>query len=157
MQEDRQLTVARISAETSASAKLDEVCRWLIERQLNPMRLGVDHLPALGQDCWLRIALPITAPRAVLCTLWLVEDADPGGCLLAGHLRFVAHPIAADIRMSFSGRTAAAMRSGLLQRDANQAASQLLEVITQSIERPRILAPGIISLVTGDRPAQLAG
>jgi hypothetical protein len=134
--EAQQKAVARISAEASASAALDEVCRWLIARQSNPLRLDVDDLPALGQDCWLRLALPVTAPRAVLCALWLLEDIDAGGCLMTGHLRFVAHPTGSDIRLSFSGRTAMAMRPTLLQGHANHAARQLLELIAASIERP---------------------
>jgi hypothetical protein len=134
--EAQQKAVARISAEASASAALDEVCRWLIARQSNPLRLDVDDLPALGQDCWLRLALPVTAPRAVLCALWLLEDIDAGGCLMTGHLRFVAHPTGPDIRLSFSGRTATAMRPTLLHGHANHAARQLLELIAASIERP---------------------
>ena len=134
--EDQRKAVARISAEASASAALDEVCRWLIARQSNPVRLDVDDLPALGQDCWLRLALPVTAPRAVLCALWLLEDIDAGGCLMTGHLRFVAHPTGPDIRLSFSGRTATAMRPTLLQGHANHAARQLLELIAESIGRP---------------------
>jgi hypothetical protein len=134
--EDQRNAVARISAEGSASAALDDVCRWLIARQSNPMRLEVEDLPALGQDCWLRLALPVTAPRAVLCALWLLEDIDAGGCLITGHLRFVAHPTRPVIRLSFSGRTATAMRPTLLQGHANHAARQLLELIAESIERP---------------------
>jgi hypothetical protein len=134
--EDRRLAVARISAEASASAALDEVCRWLIARQSNPVRLDPDDLPALGQDCWLRLAVPVTAPRAVLCALWLLEDIDAGGCLMTGHLRFVAHPTGPNIRLSFSGRTATAMPRSLLHGHANHAARQLLELIAASIERP---------------------
>jgi hypothetical protein len=134
--EDRRLAVARISAEASASAALDKVCRWLIARQSNPVRLDLDDLPALGQDCWLRLAVPVTAPRAVLCALWLLEDIDAGGCLMTGHLRFVAHPTGPDIRLSFSGRTATAMPPSLLHGHANHAARQLLELIAASIERP---------------------
>jgi hypothetical protein len=134
--EDQRKAVARISAEASASATLDEVCRWLIARQSNPVRLDVEDLPALGQGCWLRLALPVTAPRAVLCALWLVEDIDAGGCLITGHLRFVAHPTQPVIRLSFSGRTATAMRPTLLQGHANHAARQLLDLFAESIERP---------------------
>src|SRR3981081_2412578 len=92
MWEDRPLVVARISAEASAAAQLDVVCRWLIESLPNPMRLAVEDSTASGQDSCLRLALPITAPRAALCGLWLLEDVDTGGCLLAGQLRFVARP-----------------------------------------------------------------
>jgi hypothetical protein len=134
--EDRRMAVARISAEASASTALDEVCRWLIARQSYPIRLDRNDLPALAQDCWLRLALPVTAPRAVLCALWLLEDIDAGGCLMTGHLRFVAHPTGPDVRLSFSGRTATAMRPTLLQGHANNAARQLLELIAESIARP---------------------
>lgn len=133
------MTVARISAEMSAAADLNDVFHWLVQRQGSAMRLDVNDLPALGQPSWLRLALPITAPRAVLCTLWLVDDVVAGECLLAGHLRFVSHPTESDIRLSFTGRTATAMRSGPLHRQADHAARQLLEVIGRSIERPRIL------------------
>ena len=145
MQEDRTLTVSRISAETSASAALDEVCRWLIARQGNPVRLTVDDLPALGQDCWLKLALPISAPRAVLSALWLVAEMDATECLLVGHLRFVAHPTKSDLRLSFNGRTAAAIRSGLLHGQADHTARQLLELIAQSIERQQAVMPPIAS------------
>ncbi|MDQ6877413.1 MAG: hypothetical protein M3082_06880, partial [Candidatus Dormibacteraeota bacterium] len=60
-----------LSAETSAPADLDGVSRWLIASQWNPVRLGVVDLPALGQVSRLRFALPMTAPRAVLCAMWL--------------------------------------------------------------------------------------
>jgi hypothetical protein len=140
MQEAGISNVARISAERSTAVGLDEVFRWLVEHQGRAMRLDVQEVPALGQHAWLRLALPITAPRAVLCTLWLVDDVVAGECLLAGHLRFVAHPTGPDIQLSFSGRTAVAMRSGALFRQADHAARQLLEVIGRSIERPRILA-----------------
>jgi len=76
----------------------------------------------------------------VLCTLWLVDDVVAGECLLAGHLRFVAHPTGSETRLSFSGRTAVAMRSGALYRQADHAARQLLEVIGRAIEGPRILS-----------------
>ena len=148
--EDRRLAVARISAEASASAALDEVCRWLIARQSNPVRLDVDDLPALGQDCWLRLAVPVTAPRAVLCALWLLEDVDAGGCLMSGHLRFVAHPTGPDIRLSFSGRTATAVPPSLLHGQANHAARQLLELIAASIERPlTAIRPSLAARLSG--------
>jgi len=35
------------------------------DRQYNPVRLDADHLPAIGQHSWLRVAVPVTAPRAV--------------------------------------------------------------------------------------------
>jgi hypothetical protein len=148
MQEARTLAVSRISAETSASAALDEVCRWLIARQGNPVRLTVDDLPALGQDCWLRLALPISAPRAVLSAMWLVAEMDASECLLVGHLRFVAHPTKSDLRLSFNGRTAAAIRSGLLHGQADHTARQLLELIAQSIERQKTPAMSSTPTVT---------
>lgn len=141
MQEIRPM-VARVSAETSALADLDEVCRWLIQRQVNPVRFDSIDLPALGQGSRLRLALPITAPRAVLCALWLLEETDPGGCLMVGQLRFVARPAGSDVRLSFSGRTATAMGSVLLRR-ANEAAQQLVGVIAASIGRPsQVYSPG---------------
>jgi hypothetical protein len=139
MQMDRSLTVARMSAQTSASAGLDDVWRWLIRCQTNPVRLEVDDLPALGRTARLRLDLPLSAPRAVLCALWLHDDVETGGCLLVGQLRFVAHPTASEIRLSFSGRTAAALRSGLLGQQADDLARQLLDVIAMSIEAPPAL------------------
>jgi hypothetical protein len=61
MQEDRPMLVARISAEMFASTDLAEVCEWLQELQHSALRLGAGHLP-----------------RAVLCTLWLLEDIGGG-------------------------------------------------------------------------------
>src|SRR4029077_8694450 len=112
-----------------------DVCRWLIECQCNPMRLDVRDLPAIGLGTRLRLAMPITAPRAVLSTLTLFEDVDAGGCLLAGHIRFVAHPTDPAIRLSFSGRAEAGMGSGAIRRRAEHAARELLDVIAASIER----------------------
>lgn len=122
------MLVARISAGIYASTDLTEVCEWLIERQHNPVRLDADHLPALGRHTRLRVARPITAPRAVLCTLWLLEDLDSGGCLVAGTLRFVSHPTGSDVRLGFEGLT---VRTGR----GDDAALQLLELIASSIAR----------------------
>jgi hypothetical protein len=93
MQKNRPTLMARISTQISASADLNQVIRWLIECQSDPMSLEARHLPALGRGSRLRVARPVTAPRAVLCALWLVEELDAGVCLLAGHLRFLAHPM----------------------------------------------------------------
>jgi hypothetical protein len=134
MVQDRKFLVARMSAEVSASADLGEVCRWLIERRSNPMRLGVDHLPALGQGSRLKLALPITAPRAVLRLVWLLEDVDAGECLLVGQLRFVAHPTESGIRLTFSGRTATAMSPS-------------------RVRWPRPGSSSVFSLTTFSRPA----
>ena len=141
MQVDFPLTAAHISAETSASADLDDVCRWLIECQAHPVRLDVRDLPALGQGTRLRLALPVTAPRAVLSTVSLLEDVDSGGCLLTGDLRFVAHPTEPAIRLSFIGRAETAMGSRAIRRQAAHAARELLDVIASSIERPSALRP----------------
>src|ERR1700730_9857129 len=135
MWEDRPLVVARISAEASAAANLDVVCRWLIESLPNPVRLAVEDVPALGQDSWLSVALPITAPRALLCGLWLLEDIETGGCLIAGQLRFVAHPTESGVRVSFSGRSAAVPRYGALDGHADHIARQVLAAIAASIDR----------------------
>lgn len=122
------MLIARISAEMSTLVDLSAVCRWLIECQYNPVRIDAGHLPALGQHTWLRVGRPITAPRAVLCTLWLVAEVGSGGCLVAGTLRFVAHPTASDVRLRFDGR---AVPTG----EGNRAALQLLELIAASIGR----------------------
>ena len=133
------LIAAPISVETSASADLNEVCRWLIESQGNPVRLRADDLPALGQGTRLRLALPMTGRRAVLCTLWLLEDVEAGACLLAGQLRFVAHPTRPHIKLTFSGHPETAMKLGALRRQADRAARQLVELIARLIERPTAL------------------
>jgi hypothetical protein len=145
MWEDRPLVVARVSAEAWAAAHLDVVCRWLVESVSNPIRLAVEDVPALGQGSWLRLALPITAPRAALCGLWLLEDIDTGGCLLAGQVRFVAHPTESGVRMSFSGQSAAVLRYGALEGQADHAARQLLETIAGSIDRWPTLADAQIA------------
>lgn len=134
------MIAARMTAETSASASLDDVWRWLIRCQSSPVRLEVEDLPALGKNTRLRLALPLSAPRAVLCTLWLLEDVDAGACLVAGQLRFVAHPTASEIRLSFNGRSAMPARSDRLGSQSDHVARQLVTVIAESIERPSALA-----------------
>ena len=119
------MSVARVSAEIFASTDLSQVCEWLIERQHSPMRLHADHLLALGRHTRLRLGRPITARRAVLCTMWLIEDADSRP-LVAGTLRFVSHPTAADVRLSFDGLAVHAGRG-------HCAARQLLELIAASV------------------------
>lgn len=141
MQADRRVTHVRVFAETRAPANLDDVCRWLIQRHNNPLRFGSGDLPAFGQGSRLRLALPMTARRAVLCGLWLLEDVEAGACLLAGQLRFVAHPTTDEVTLSFSGRTAVAMTSGLLYRRAHHEVGQLLQLIADSIQQPVALAP----------------
>lgn len=122
------MLVARISAEISAWTDLAEVCEWLIQRQYNPVRVHAAHLPAIGLSTRLRVARPITARRAVFCTLWLLEDADGGGCVAAGTLRFVSHPTASDVRLSFAGLMVRTTRG-------DDAALQLLELIASSVAR----------------------
>ncbi len=136
MQEDRPKLMARISAEILALGNLTDVCNWLIERQHNPVRVDAGDLPALGRHGWLSVgARPITARRAVLCTLRLLEEVDARVCLLAGTLRFVAHPTASGVRLSFGGRA-------IPTREGDNAARQLLELIAASIERSRARAYG---------------
>jgi hypothetical protein len=64
----------------------------------------------------------------VFCTLWLLEDADGGGCVAAGTLRFVSHPTASDVRLSFAGLMVRTARG-------DDAALQLLELIASSVAR----------------------
>ena len=128
MNDDRPTLVARISAEIFASTGLAEVCAWLIESRHNPVRVEADHLPALGRPSWLRLARPITARRAVLCTLSLLDELDRGSCLVAGTLRFVGHPTASNVRMNFDGRA-------IPTDEGDSAARQLLELIVASIEK----------------------
>jgi hypothetical protein len=140
--------VDRVSAEASISADLTDVCRWLIECQGNPVRLDIDDLPALGQHSRLRLALPMTAPRAIFCALYLLEDEDAGGSLLAGQLRFLSHPTGADIRITFTGRIAVPMPTSLSVYQADDAARQLLKVIAKSIVRPPALADSTLTLAS---------
>ena len=86
------------------------------------------------------LAVPMTARRAVLCALWLLEDGAAGACLLSGQLRFVAHPNAADLTLSFSGHTAMAMTSGFLYRQAHHAVGELLQLIAESLPQPAAIA-----------------
>jgi len=128
----------RITVETSASANLDEVIRWLLECRANPLRLGAEHLPSLGQGGRLMLAVPVTARRAVLCALILLEDGAAGASLLSGQLRFVAHPSEPDVTVSFSGHTEMAVTSGFLYRRAHHAVGELLQLIAESIPQPAI-------------------
>jgi hypothetical protein len=155
MNEDRPMWVARISAEVFASTDLHAACRWLIECQYSPVRLDAERMPALGRHSRLRVALPITAPRAVLSTLWLVDDVESGICLLAGTLRFVAHPTTPVIRLSFDGRTAAATRPVGPQGRPDDAALQLLEHIVSSIGRSSPLA--LVEIAPVDARLSAAG
>ncbi len=128
----------RISAETTASASLVDVSRWLIERRSNPLRLKADHLPSLGQGARLMLAAPMTARRAVLCAVTLLEDGAAGACLLSGQLRFVADPHGPEVTLSFRGHAAMSMTSGFLYRQAHHAVGELLQLIAESIPQPAI-------------------
>ncbi len=138
MRVDRPMADARVFAETSASVSLDEVCRWLSGFRSNQLQLDVDDLPAIGRRARLRLALPVTARRAVLCAVSLIDDAA-GGCLLSGQLRFVAHPTASDINVSFHGHTTLAMTSDLHRRRAHHAVGELLHLIAESLRRSAAL------------------
>jgi hypothetical protein len=139
MPEQRLLLVAPISAEILVATDLNDVHHWLVECQSNPVRLDAEHLPALGRHSWLRVGPPIRGPRAVLCRLWLVEAVDRAGCLVAGHLRFVAHPTTSDVKVAFDGCTGAAPRTEATGKSGN-AARQLLVQIAAANERPRSVA-----------------
>jgi hypothetical protein len=123
-----------IFAETSATASLDEVDAWLLGYRSNQMRLDADDLPALGQRVRLRLAIPVTARRAILCAVSLFDDVA-GVILLSGQLRFVAHPTGPHINVGFSGNTTRAMSSVLLRRRAQRAVTELVEVIAESLSR----------------------
>jgi hypothetical protein len=74
----------------------------------------------------------------VLCALWLLEDVVGGACLLAGRIRFLAHPTESGIRLSFTGRAATTWtRSGLPPGQTDHAARQLLDVVAESLGRRR--------------------
>ena len=130
----------RISVETSSSANLVEVSRWLLEVRNQPLRLEAGHLPSLGRGARLMLAVPMTARRAVMCAVWLLDDGAAGACLLSGQLRFVAHPSGSDVTVSFSGHTAMAMTSGFLYRQAHHAVGELLQLIAESIPHPAAAA-----------------
>src|SRR5260370_5297858 len=87
----------RISVETSSSANLDQVVRWLLECRVNPLRLEAYHLPSLGRSVRLMLAVPMTARRAGLCALLLLPDRAPGAGLLSGQLPFLVPPIATHV------------------------------------------------------------
>jgi hypothetical protein len=128
--------MGRVSAEISVSADLGEVCRWLIECQ-DSVRFDAGDLPAFGQASWLRLALPITASRAVLCAVRLIGEGDSGGCLLEGHLRFVAHPSSSDLKLSFNGRAMPTPARKGLRGENDGAADQVLGQIAIAIEQRR--------------------
>jgi hypothetical protein len=136
MHENRSTPMARVSTHISATGDLNQVIRWLIECQSDPMSLDAGHLSALRRRSRLRVARPVTAPRAVLCALWLVEEVDAGVCLLAGHLRFVAHPTAPEIKISLDGHALPPIGDSALQ---------LVELIASSIRRlsPRALPESV--------------
>jgi len=120
MNDDRPTLVARISAEIFASTGLARCAHG--SSSASTTRFGSSRPPArLGRRSWLRVARPITAPRAVLCTLSLLDELDRGSCLVVGSLRFVSHPTASNVRMNFDGR---AIPTG----QGDNAARQLLEL-----------------------------
>jgi hypothetical protein len=143
MDDRRPSMLARITAETSVSAQLHEARGWVVQCQTSRVRLDVDDLPALGCGSTLIVSRPITAPRAVLCALWLLEDVVGGACLLAGRIRFLAHPTDSGIQLSFSGRAATRTASGLPLSQADHAARQLLDVVAKSLGRRRSKTPAL--------------
>src|SRR5258708_13799298 len=122
----------RITVETSASANLEEVCRWLLECRANPLRLEAETLPSLGQGARLMLAVPMIARRAVLCALTLLEDGAAGACLLSGQLRFVADPPGSDVTLSFSGHPSMSMTSRFPYRRATHTVGRPLQLIPES-------------------------
>jgi hypothetical protein len=129
----------QIFAETSASASLDEVGRWLLGYRSNQLQLEAEDLPALGQRVRLRLAVPLSARRAILCAVSLFDDVADA-ILLSGQLRFVAHPTGRDINVSFNGHTAKAMSSVVLRRRAQHAVAELVDVIADLLSRSARLA-----------------
>ena len=87
------MLIARVSAEISALTDLGEVCRWLIERQYNPLRLHAGHLPALVKNS---SAEGGTSGHGAAGGAVHDLAARPGSraacCLLAGILRFRGPP-----------------------------------------------------------------
>jgi len=84
MQGGHQLVVARISAETSASAHLTACSAGSSRPSTSCCAWWPRNYPRSGRRVGSGWAAPSPAPRALLCALWLLEDEDGGGCLMQG-------------------------------------------------------------------------
>src|SRR5260370_40394259 len=78
----------RISVETSSSANLDQVVRWLLECRVNPLRLEAYHLPCLGRGVRLMLAVTMNARRGGVCALLVLGGGGPGAGAVSGPRRF---------------------------------------------------------------------
>jgi hypothetical protein len=89
--------VTGVRSETTVFTSLANIHLWLTQNQGAEVELPGLHL---------HVGLPITAPRAVICTVWLLEKAGGSTPLLAGRLRGLTNPRDGSVRLVFDGTAA---------------------------------------------------
>lgn len=125
--------VAGVQTETTLFTSLANLYLWLSQNQGTEIEVPGSRL---------HVGLPITAPRAVICTVWLLDGTLDSTPLLAGRLRGVIHPRDGSVRLSFTGSAASSLAgtkrpvsSELVRGEGARVARQLLDLIAIGCER----------------------
>ncbi len=125
--------VAGVLADTKLFTSLADLYLWLSQNQGNEVELPGSRL---------HVGLPMTAARAVICTIWLLDSSLGSTPLLAGRLRALIHPRDGSVRLTFTGsadpRLAGKDESASSERvrsEGARVARQLLELIAIDCER----------------------
>ncbi len=86
--------VTCVRSETTVFTSLANIQLWLTQNQGAEVELS---------GLRLQVGLPITAPRAVICTIWLLEKGGGSVPLVAGRLRGLINPRDGSVRLAFEG------------------------------------------------------
>lgn len=125
--------VTNIRSETTVLTSLTNIHLWLARNQGGEVELPGSRL---------QVGLAMTAPRAVICTIWLLEKRGGPTPLLAGRLRGVINPRDGSVRLGFDGGASRTLAAGnvpatteRVRSEGARVARDLLDLIAGECER----------------------
>ena len=128
--------VGGIHSETTVHASLSDIYLWLAKYRGGQVDASRLFPAAPTRDVSLHVGLPISAARAVICAMWLVEKPGSPTPLLAGRIRGLMNPRDASVQLRFDGTAwpsavggAAATKSDYVRIEGTRLARHLLELI----------------------------
>ncbi len=129
--------VAGVRSETTVYTSLANIHLWLARNQGAEVDLS---------GSWLHVGPPITAARAVLCTIWLHGELGDDAPLLAGRLRGLINPRDGSVRLGFDGSAAPELAGSAspatrerVRLGGSRRALDMLELIARDCQTEQLL------------------
>lgn len=95
--------VSLIRTEITVSVSLANIYVWLAQNRGRDVRVVASWPAPPRHEVHLRLGLPISAARAVICDVWLVDKQDVTTPLLSGRLFGLVNPHDDSVRLIFEG------------------------------------------------------